>query len=52
MSHTWMGLIIGGSALSIAMLMVIRHYRRERIRAKMLRHLNHHEWWYQTRGRM
>jgi hypothetical protein len=39
MSETGMGLIIGGSALSIAMLMVIGHYRRERMRARMLRHL-------------
>jgi hypothetical protein len=52
MSETWMGLIIGGSALSIAMLMVIGHYRRERTRARVLQHLNHHEWWHQTRGRM
>jgi hypothetical protein len=44
MSETWMGLIIGGSALSIAMFMVIGHYRRERMRAKMLGHLKHHKW--------
>ncbi|MFM0498748.1 hypothetical protein PQQ88_33400 [Paraburkholderia caledonica] len=52
MSETWMGQIIGGSALGIAMLMVIGHYRRERRRARLLRHLNHHEWWHQPRGRM
>jgi len=52
MSETWTGMIIGGSALSIAMLAVIGHYRRERTRAKMLRHLDHHEWWHQTRRRM
>ncbi|WP_181448364.1 hypothetical protein [Paraburkholderia phytofirmans] len=52
MSETWMGLIIGGSALSIAMLMVIGHYRRERTRARMLQNLNHHERWHQTRRRM
>ncbi|MFM0211353.1 hypothetical protein PQQ96_28555 [Paraburkholderia sediminicola] len=52
MSETWMGLIIGGSAISIAMLMVIGHYRRERMRARMLRHMNHHESWHQTHGRM
>ena len=34
MSETWMGLIIGGSALSIAMRMVIGRYRRERTRAR------------------
>lgn len=51
MSETWMGLIIGGSALSIAVLMVIGHYRRERRRARLLRHLDHQEWWYQTQER-
>ncbi|MCC8404577.1 hypothetical protein LJ655_22280 [Paraburkholderia sp. MMS20-SJTN17] len=40
MSETWMGLIIGGSALCIAMFVVIGLYRRERTRARMLRDLN------------
>ena len=52
MSETWTGLIIGGSALSIATLMVLGHYRRERRRARMLRNLSHDEWWHQTLGRM
>jgi hypothetical protein len=52
MSETWIALIIGGSALSIAMLMMMGHYRRERRRARLLRHLNHHEGWYVTRRRM
>jgi len=51
MSETWTGLIIVGSALSIAMFMVIGHYRRERARARMLQNLNHHEWWHLTRRR-
>ena len=51
MSETWMGLIIGGAALGIAMLMAMAHYRRERARARMLRNMDHHEWWHQTRGR-
>jgi hypothetical protein len=52
MSETWMGLVIGGSAIGIAMLMVIVHYRREHMRARKLRHMNHHESWHQTRGRL
>ena len=51
MSETWIGLIIGGSALGVAMLMVIGHYRRERMRARMLRELNRREQGLQTRDR-
>lgn len=47
-----MGLIIGGSSLGIAMFMMISHYRRERSRARILRHLNRQEWGHQTHGRM
>lgn len=51
MTETLMGLIIGSSALGIAAIMVIDHYRRERLRRRMLRHLNHLDWWHQPRGR-
>ncbi|EEA04233.1 conserved hypothetical protein [Burkholderia sp. H160] len=51
MSETWMGLIIRGPALGIALFMVLGHYRRERTRARMLRDLNDHECWRQTRER-
>ncbi|MFC5430512.1 hypothetical protein ACFPTO_17145 [Paraburkholderia denitrificans] len=43
MSETWLGLIIGGSALGIGFFMVIVHYHHERIRAGMLRNLNHYK---------
>jgi hypothetical protein len=49
MSETWIGLLIGGSALGIAVLMVIGHYRRERKRAQMLRDLSHRVREQQTR---
>jgi hypothetical protein len=52
MTETLMGLIIGDSALGIAMIMVIDHYRRERLRRRMLRHLDHLDWWHQPCGRM
>ncbi|MBB5426814.1 hypothetical protein HDG40_004993 [Paraburkholderia sp. JPY158] len=51
MSQTWIGLVIGGAALGIAMFLVISHYRRERMRARMLRELNRHGPWHQTRAR-
>ncbi|MGF6962023.1 hypothetical protein QFZ97_007979 [Paraburkholderia youngii] len=51
MSETWMGLVIGGTALGIAMFMVVSHYRRERMRARMLRELNRYDSWHQTRAR-
>ncbi|MEZ0601968.1 hypothetical protein ACAX43_07415 [Paraburkholderia sp. IW21] len=50
MGETWVGLIIGGSALNIAIFMTIGHYRREHIRARMLRHLNDQQQGHQTRG--
>jgi len=40
MSETWMGLVIGCSALVIALPAVMGHYRRERHRARLLRHLD------------
>ncbi|MGF6478273.1 hypothetical protein [Paraburkholderia sp. JPY419] len=52
MSETWMGLVIGGTALGIAMFMVVSHYRRERMRARMLRELNRHDSWHQTRTKV
>jgi hypothetical protein len=51
MNETWVGLVIGCSALAIALPLVMGHYRRERHRARLLRHLDHHDWWYRTRGR-
>ncbi|HEY2022134.1 hypothetical protein [Paraburkholderia sp.] len=51
MTETLMGLIIGDSALGIAMIMVINHYRRERLRKRMLRHLDQIDGWHLPRGR-
>jgi hypothetical protein len=51
MSETWVGLVIGCSALAIALPLVMGHYRRERHRARLLRHLDHHDCWYRMRGR-
>lgn len=52
MNETWMGLIIGCSALGIALVLVIGHYRRERIRAQMLSHLHHRGLGHRARRRM
>ncbi|WP_168787399.1 hypothetical protein [Paraburkholderia aromaticivorans] len=51
MSETWLGLVIGCSALAIAVPLVMGHYRRERHRARQLRHLDHQDWWHGTRER-
>lgn len=50
MSETWMGLMISGIALLIAMPLIVGHYRRERRRGQMLRNLTHEDWWYQARS--
>ena len=34
----------GMVALAIAAFAVVAHYRRERRRANLLRHLDHHDW--------
>lgn len=41
MSETWVGLVIGCSALAIALPLLMGHYRRERHRAQQLRYLDH-----------
>ncbi|CAN0624426.1 protein of unknown function [Burkholderia multivorans] len=46
MSETWVGLVIGGAALAVALPMAIAHYCRELRRARALRNLNQHDCWY------
>jgi hypothetical protein len=45
MGASLMGIAIGTVALLIAASGIIRHYRREHRRARLLRNLDHHEWW-------
>ncbi len=46
MGETWVGLVIGGAALVIALPMVIAHYWRELRRARALRNLDHDACWH------
>lgn len=49
--QTWLGVAAGTIVLVIAVVGVTAHYLRERRRADLLRNLEHHEWWQQTRSR-
>ncbi|KWH51307.1 hypothetical protein CFB52_014375 [Burkholderia sp. AU18528] len=43
MGDTWMGLVIGGTALAVALTMAISLYRLERRRARLLRNFDHRD---------
>ncbi|HHL4083104.1 hypothetical protein [Burkholderia sola] len=43
MGDTWIGLVIGGSALAIALTMAISLYWLERRRARLLRNFDHRD---------
>ncbi|CAG9252256.1 conserved hypothetical protein [Paraburkholderia unamae] len=51
MDQSWLGMGVGAIVLVIAAIGVAAHYRRERRRAELLRHLDHHEWWQRNRSR-
>lgn len=51
MDQTWLGVAAGTIVLVIAVVGVTAHYLRERRRADLLRNLDHHECWQQTRSR-
>ena len=51
MDQTWLGMAAGTVVLVIAVIGVTAHYIRERRRTNLLRNLDHHEWWQQTRSR-
>jgi len=51
MDQSWLGMAIGMIVLVLAASGVAAHYRRERRRADLLRNLDHHDWWQQTRPR-
>lgn len=50
MVETWMGVAIGGSALAVALTTRIAHYWLEWRRSRLLRNLDHHDWWYGACG--
>jgi hypothetical protein len=54
--ETWMNeslvaTIVGSSALLIAAMLVASHYRLERRRQRMMRHLDEPRWWDGSRSR-
>jgi hypothetical protein len=51
MNETWIGVALGGSVLLIALLSMVQHYRRERLRAELLKNLDHHSWCRFSRAR-
>ncbi|ALX10794.1 hypothetical protein P350_04175 [Burkholderia cepacia JBK9] len=51
MGDTWMGLVIGGSALAVALTMAISLYWLERRRARLLRNFDHRDCWLVAYGK-
>jgi hypothetical protein len=51
MDETWMGIVVGSFALLIAVFSVAQHYRREHMRSRLLRHLDHYSWYNYKRSR-
>ncbi|MGZ2746069.1 hypothetical protein [Burkholderia stagnalis] len=51
MGDTWMGFVIGGSALAVALTMMIVLYWLERRRARLLREFDHRDCWRAAYGR-
>jgi hypothetical protein len=51
MTDSWEGIVFGLSALVVAAAMVIGHYRREWMRQKTLKRMDHREYWEVMRRR-
>ncbi|PRG45069.1 hypothetical protein C6T62_06435 [Burkholderia multivorans] len=51
MGETWMGLAIGGSALTVALTVAIALHWLERRRARLLRDFDHHDCWLVAYGK-
>jgi hypothetical protein len=51
MTESWIGIIVGAVALVIAVTVIIVHYRREHIRARLLRRMDHRQCWDVMRRR-
>nr|WP_254213995.1 hypothetical protein [Burkholderia multivorans] len=51
MGETWMGLAIGGSALTVALTVAIALHWLERRRARRLRDFDHHDCWLVAYGK-
>jgi len=44
MIESWMSVVIGSFVLAIAAILVIGHHRREHLRERLLRRMDHRHW--------
>ena len=51
MGDTWMGLVIGGTALAVGLTMAIVLHWLERRRARLLRNFDHRDCWFAAYGK-
>lgn len=51
MIESWMSVVVGVFILAIAAMLVIGHYRREHLRERLLRRMDHRHCWDVMRGR-
>jgi hypothetical protein len=51
MIESWMGVVVGSFALAIAAMLVMGHYRREHLRERLLRRMDHRHCWDVMRRR-
>jgi len=51
MSEAWMAMVVGLFVLASATVLVIGHYRREHLRVRLLRRMDHRQCWEVMRRR-
>jgi hypothetical protein len=51
MAESWMAMVVGSFVLAIAATLVMAHYRREHLRKRLLRRVDHHHCWDVMRRR-
>jgi hypothetical protein len=51
MIESWVGMVVGVFALAIAATLIIGHYRREHLRARLLKRMDPHRCWDVMRRR-
>ena len=51
MTDAWAGIVVGSFGLTVAALLVVGHYRREWMRRRLLRRMDHQQCWDVMRKR-
>jgi hypothetical protein len=51
MIESWMSVVVGSFVLAVAAMLVIGHYRREHLRERLLRRMDHRHCWDAMRRR-